>query len=88
LANRLICRAGIGFSSTEYIIIRANTDIVYPEWIYYHINSTEFINQEKGFTRDMTEIGHYGTGNLQVSIKSIEDFEKAKPLNNRAYNEG
>lgn len=40
---------GIGFGSTEYIVIRANTELVYPEWIYYHINSHEFIMQGKGF---------------------------------------
>ncbi len=41
----------------------------------------------KGFTRDMSNIGHYGTGNLQVNIKSEADFEKAKSLIERAYNE-
>ena len=43
---------------------------------------------KKDFTRDMTNIGHYGTGDLQVTIKSIEDFEKAKSLIDRAYSEG
>lgn len=40
---------GIGFGSTEYIVIRANTDIVYPEWIFYHINTPEFIDGGKSF---------------------------------------
>lgn len=44
------------------------------------------IQLEKGFTRDMRNIGHYGTGNLQVLIKNAEDFEKAKPLLQKAYN--
>ena len=39
---------GIGFGSTEYIVIRAKTKVIYPEWIYYHINSQEFINNGKG----------------------------------------
>ncbi|MCR5331046.1 MAG: endonuclease NucS [Lachnospiraceae bacterium] len=43
---------------------------------------------EEGFTRDMRNVGHYGTGDLQVTIKNAEDFEKAKPLIQRAYNEG
>lgn len=38
---------GIGFGSTEYIVIRANTKKVYPEWIFYHINSTEFLKNGK-----------------------------------------
>jgi len=31
--------------------------------------------------------GHWGTGDLRLIIKSIEDFEKAVPLIDRAYNE-
>lgn len=48
----------------------------------------ETIVLEEGFTKDMRNIGHYGTGDLQVSIKNKEDFEKAKALVERAYNEG
>jgi len=40
---------GIGFGSTEFIVIRANTAITYPEWIYYHISSKEFLLQGKSF---------------------------------------
>ena len=35
---------GIGFGSTEYIVIRADNSVVYPEWIFYHINTCEFID--------------------------------------------
>ena len=45
------------------------------------------VQLEEGFTRDMTNVGHYGTGDLQVSISNDNDFEKAKPLIERAYNE-
>lgn len=40
---------------------------------------------EKGFTRDMREVGHFGTGDLQITIKSQEDFEKARPLIEKAF---
>ncbi len=40
---------GIGFGSTEYIVIRANAELVYPEWIFYHINTPEFIEGGKAF---------------------------------------
>ncbi len=40
---------------------------------------------EEGFSRDVTNIGHYGTGDLQLSIKSMSDFEKAQSLFRRAY---
>ncbi len=45
------------------------------------------VELEDGFTRDMRNIGHYGTGDLEVSIKTEEDFQKAKALMERAYNE-
>lgn len=45
------------------------------------------VTLEKSFTRDMRNVGHYGTGDLQVIIKNAKDFEKAKPLLERAYNE-
>jgi predicted transport protein len=38
-----------------------------------------------GFVRDVTDIGHFGTGNVEVTIQSIEDFERAKPLIQQAY---
>ncbi len=47
----------------------------------------ETVTLEKGFTRDMRGIGHYGTGDLQIIVKNAADFEKAKPLLERAYNE-
>lgn len=45
------------------------------------------VELEDGFTRDMRNIGHYGTGDLQVTIKNQSDFDKAKSLIDRAYNE-
>ena len=45
------------------------------------------VKLENGFTRDMRSIGHYGTGDLQITIKNAADFERAKPLLERAYNE-
>jgi len=37
------------------------------------------------FTRDVRGIGHYGTGNLEITIESIDDLEKAKPLLYKSY---
>ena len=54
--------------------------------LYLKLNP-ETVTLEKGFTRDMRSTGHYGTGDLQVTIKNALDFEKAKPLLQRAYNE-
>lgn len=43
------------------------------------------ITLEKGLTRDMRNIGHFGTGALEITIRSIEDIEKAKPLLEKSY---
>ncbi|MBO9455342.1 DUF91 domain-containing protein [Paracoccus sp. R12_1] len=43
------------------------------------------ITLEDGFTRDVRNIGHFGTGDLEITIRSMADFEKAKPLFDRSY---
>jgi predicted transport protein len=35
--------------------------------------------------RDVSEIGHYGTGDLELTIKTIKDFEETKYLIQEAY---
>jgi len=35
---------------------------------------------EPGFTRDVTKIGHFGTGNLEVTVSSKQDLERVQPL--------
>ena len=54
--------------------------------LYLRLDTTT-VNYEKGFIRDASSIGHWGTGNVEVSICSREDFERAKPLLDRAYEE-
>lgn len=39
----------------------------------------------KGFTRDVSEIGHFGTGDVEVTLQSLDDLEKARPLIQHAY---
>jgi predicted transport protein len=38
-----------------------------------------------GFTRDVSEIGHYGTGDLEVSLSSRADLVRAQPLIVKSY---
>lgn len=45
------------------------------------------VELEKGFTRDVSNIGHWGTGDLEVVLRKPADFEKAKTLIERAYQE-
>lgn len=37
------------------------------------------------FTRDVRDIGHFGTGDLEVRIQTSEDLERAKPLLQKSY---
>jgi predicted transport protein len=39
----------------------------------------------EGITRDVSEIGHWGTGDLELTLSSLSDFEKVKPLIQQAY---
>jgi len=43
------------------------------------------VQSEEGFTRDVRNIGHFGTGDLEITIRSIKDFERSKPLLERSY---
>lgn len=43
------------------------------------------ITLEPGFTRDVRHIGHYGTGDIEITIRSDSDLERAKPLMLRSY---
>jgi predicted transport protein len=54
--------------------------------IYARIDPTT-VDLTAGFTRDMTNIGHFGTGDLEITLAAPGDLEKAKPLLERAYNE-
>ena len=40
---------------------------------------------EDRFTRDVRKIGHYGTGDLEITIGNDEDLEKAKDLLVKSY---
>ncbi|MDW3983278.1 DUF5655 domain-containing protein [Staphylococcus saprophyticus] len=53
--------------------------------LYIKVN-LDSVKLEKGFTRDVTNIGHYGTGNLSITIKDNNDFEKTKPYILESYN--
>lgn len=46
------------------------------------------VDLNDSFARDVTNIGHHGTGDLELSLKSMTDFEKAQPLLRRAYEGG
>jgi len=40
-----------------------------------------------GISRDVSEIGHFGTGDLEVTLKTPADLDRSKPSIERAYHE-
>ncbi len=52
--------------------------------LYLKVNP-DSIELENGFHRNVRKIGHFGTGDLEVTIDSPEAFEKAKPLILQSY---
>lgn len=42
---------------------------------------------EEGFSRDTRNIGTWGTGDLELTLRTMADFEKARPLLERSYSE-
>jgi len=47
-----------------------------------------FVKMEDGFTRDVSDIGHWGTGDTEIILGSLADLEKAKPYIAQAYEGG
>ena len=61
---------------------------VYQSQILCHLKlNPDTVDLVPGFIEDVRTKGHWGTGDLRLIIKSIEDFEKVKLLIDRAYNE-
>lgn len=64
---------------------------IYPQartvMLFLKLNPGE-LDLEEGFTRDVRNIGHFGSGDLQVTLRSMADFEKAQALLRRAYEAG
>lgn len=47
----------------------------------------DIVHLEEGFTHDVRNIGHFGTGDLEITIGSDDDLERAKPLIVKSYEE-
>ncbi|ACL71697.1 conserved hypothetical protein [Thioalkalivibrio sulfidiphilus HL-EbGr7] len=52
--------------------------------IYLKVNPDD-IELEEGFSRDVRNIGHFGTGDLEVTLASPADLEKARALIQASY---
>ena len=47
--------------------------------------SPEKVQLEQGFTSDVRNVGHYGTGDLRVTLRNHEDLNRAIPLLQESY---
>ena len=52
--------------------------------VFVKVNPDSIVLEE-GFTRDVRKVGHFGTGDLEITLHSPEDFERAKPLLEQSY---
>ena len=52
--------------------------------IYVKVDPSS-VSIETGFTRDVSEIGHYGTGDLEITLATPGDLQRAMPLIERSY---
>ncbi|GAA3118590.1 DUF5655 domain-containing protein [Planomonospora alba] len=52
--------------------------------VYVKVDPTG-VELEEGFSRDVRNIGHYGTGDLELRIRTQADLEKAFPLIQLSY---
>jgi predicted transport protein len=43
------------------------------------------VKMESGFTRDVRKIGHFGTGDLEITLRSRDDLQKAKGFFQQSY---
>lgn len=52
--------------------------------VFVKINPDD-VGPQPGFLRDVRTIGHFGTGDLEITVRSADDLERAKPLIIKSY---
>jgi predicted transport protein len=52
--------------------------------IYLRLDPKD-VDLQPGFTKDMTDVGHLGTGNLEVRLTSVDQIDLAMALVRRSY---
>ncbi len=45
------------------------------------------VTLEDGFSADKRNVGHHGTGDLELTIRNLDDLERAKPLIQKSFEE-
>lgn len=67
------------------------TVVVYPSKRYVRVFvkvDPMSIRLVEGKTRDVSKLGHWGTGDLELTIRNVAELEELKPLMLRSYEQG
>ena len=52
--------------------------------LYLHLDPAQVVKTLKN-VRDVSNIGHWGTGEVEITLTSMKEFEEVKPLLGAAY---
>jgi predicted transport protein len=74
----------------QYVAFKISKNIVCMEVQHQKVTLFLKLDPKKveappSMARDVSEIGHFGTGDLELTLKSLADLEKAKPFIVMAY---
>lgn len=62
--------------------------VIYPGRLLVFLKvDPDSVTLEEGFSRDVRQIGHWGTGDLELTLRTLADLERAKALIHRSYAE-
>lgn len=61
-------------------VVRGKTSLT----VYLKVDPST-VTLEEGFTRDVSKVGHWGTGDLELTLAKPEDLDRAKHLIERSY---
>lgn len=74
----------VAFKKTKNVVC---VEVYHSSVILYLKLDPDTVELIPGVVEDVRNKGHWGTGDLKIIIKSVEDFDKAQHLINRAYDE-
>ena len=62
--------------------------IVYPNRLLVTLKlDPATVALEEGFSRDVSQVGHWGTGDVELCVRNPADLQKAQALLERSYAE-
>ncbi len=74
----------IAFSKLKNFVCMAPFQKQFRLWL--KLNPNEIV-MEDGFSSNVSERGHWGTGDVELIVRNLSELEKAKPYIIKAYQE-